>query len=144
HLGDALLAVGKTQDAENIYRIMTELEHAPYGTVRAMGDELVETEFVYGQVGLAEIEMRQGQDAEAIKHLADADALMRLYWSRRHTMSYAIMPQAKREALYRLYLRVLTDWQQALRQTHAPASALDAVVQEEAKVQQDHAKDQAT
>jgi O-antigen ligase len=144
HLGDALLAVGKTQDAENIYRIMTELEHAPYGTVRAMGDELVETEFVYGQVGLAEIEMRQGQDAEAIKHLADADALMRLYWSRRHTMSYAIMPQEKREALYRLYLRVLTDWQQALRQTHAPASALDAVVQEEAKVQQDHAKDQAT
>ncbi|CEK12664.1 O-antigen ligase family protein [Chthonomonas calidirosea] len=142
HLGDAFLAVGKTQDAENIYRIMTELEHAPYGTVRAMGDELVETEFVYGQVGLAEIEMRQGQSAEALKHLEDADALMRLYWSRRNTQAYAIMPASKREALYQLYLRVLADWRQALRQTHAGASALAAVAQEESRVQQDHRNDQ--
>lgn len=143
HLGDVYQASGKIEDAEGIYRIMVALEHAPYGTVRAIGDEVVETEFVYGQVGLAEISLQKGDAAEAVRHLEDADALLRLYWSRRNTLTYQIFPALKKAALYRLYLRVLDDLLNAFKREGASAAKLQAVEEERARVVQEHAADSA-
>jgi putative inorganic carbon (HCO3(-)) transporter len=126
-LADMLAKMGRTDEAADTYRIMTGLETTPYGTVRAIGDEMIETEFAYAHVGLAKIAAARGQWAEATREYAGAGNILRLYWMRRHWLAYVAMSEPKRAALAQLYHEVLTEWLEALQKENAPQAEIEPV-----------------
>lgn len=141
-LADALSKAGRVDEAVAVYGAMTNLETAPYGTVRAMADEMIETEFAYAHFGLASIAADRRQFAEAVKENKAAAQVLRAYWNRRNWLAYQNLAPGKRAALAKLYLDVLAAKLAALKAENAPAAEADQTATEQGQVTADLQKDQ--
>ncbi len=140
-IGNTYLMQENTAQAQKAFSTMTNLEHAPYGTVRAIADQVVEVEYAYAHAGLADIALQQGNASAAAGQYQSAAAILRLYWKWRHTPSErASLSPPRQEAVYHLYLSVLKDWSDALKQLNNNTQ-IAALNNEKQQVEADHAKD---
>lgn len=111
-LGDTQRKANKLTEAKNTYTALTELERSPYGTVRAM-PEVVEMEFAYAHVALAEIASTAKNKAVALTEYEAAAKLFREYWGKRNNGMYGATLQAmqqKQEKYRQAYLDLLAHW----------------------------------
>lgn len=143
HLGDALARAGKPDEAAASYRQITTLERGPYGTVRAVGNEVVETEFAWAHAGLANLAAARGDWAEAARQDSLAGAVLNDYWMRRNDSAYAGLAPARRSALAALYDSVLKQRLDALRKAGAPADQIQQVDARRKQLETDIQADQA-
>ncbi len=127
-LGDAQVKAGKTDDAVRTYHAITDLEHSPYGLVRAM-PEMVETDFAVAHAALADIAVTRNDWAEAGREAGDAAAVLREFWGwyRRDSDVKQGTPPDKREAMATLYAHVLDVEKQAA--THQGPGAKPSVAE---------------
>ena len=106
--GDDQNDTGLRQQARFTYQTMAALEHAPFGAIRPM-PELIEVDFAYAHVGLAQLAERDGNlDAEEAE-LNEALRIVRQYWPTRNWLVnlYGRSPAA-RSAIGDLYVQALT------------------------------------
>jgi O-antigen ligase/tetratricopeptide (TPR) repeat protein len=82
-LAEAASAVGKTAEAEEVYRYMIRLYRSEFGAVRPL-PELVDWEFGTAYVGLAQIQLARGEKASAEKSLRDGTGILGEFWRTRH------------------------------------------------------------
>ncbi len=124
-IADVYLSEGNVAQASNTFIKMTKLEHEPYGTVRAIADQVVEVEYAYAHAGLADILSSQGHYNEAAAEYGHAAATLELYWKWRNQPSeLVLMTPQRRDSAYDLLQHVLTGWQTALKRIGAPASQI--------------------
>lgn len=144
-LGEVLEQTGHYEEAAAAYRAITDLQNTPYGTVRAVADEIIETDFAYGHAGLARNAMHRGQWSEAAAQYAAAIDVMRLYWQRRNWLMYqsiaAASPQKPRE-LAAFYHEILTGRLEALGKEHADAQQIAETTEELKQVDQQTEEDE--
>lgn len=140
-LADALHRAGRDEEAIAAYHAMTDLETAPYGTVRAMADEMIETEFAYAHYGLASIALERHQIAEAAKEAEGAAQVMRAYWLRRNWIAYSQMPPVKRTLLADLYHKTLALKLDAQKALGAPAAEIAHITDEQSRMEADQQLD---
>jgi O-antigen ligase/tetratricopeptide (TPR) repeat protein len=132
--------------ADRTYRTMTDLETTPFGTVRAMADEKIETDFAYAHAGLARNAARKKQWAEAAAQYGRAVEIMRLYWQRRNWLNYKAMAQinpANRTALAALYHEALAGEIEALQQQPGNTATITTLETEMKQMEADTQQDQA-
>jgi O-antigen ligase/tetratricopeptide (TPR) repeat protein len=142
HLGETLEAAGRSADANAVYRTMTDLETSPYGTVRAVADELIETDFAYPHVHLAASAARAGQWADAAAQYARAADVLNAYWERRNIGFNQAIPAQKRRDLATLYHEVLAGWIEALHKQPGDAKTIADLETEMKRVDDEAQKDQ--
>lgn len=140
HLAVCLQREGRTQDAIAVYSNMTYLEHEPYGSVRAIGDEVVETEFAYAHSALGDIAAIERNWPEASHQYDQAAAIMRLYWKLRNGSGYILYTDEKKKVLYDLYIHILNGWEHALQMQNISS---DSISQELKQVERDYQQDQS-
>ncbi len=143
-LATTCLKAGNTNGADGYYTRMAKLEKQPYGTVRAIADQIVEVEYAYAHAGLADIALQQGNYAKANSEYQQAAGTLRLYWQwRNNPEELASLPAERRTSLYHLYLHVLASWATTLQNLHAPPSQITALSQEANTVTADRIADQS-
>ena len=105
-LGDALHRSGKPQQAASVYQIITDLENSNYGKIRAV-PEMIEPDFVFAHIGLAEIAAEAQNIVQADAEYARAQTILRTFWHDRHNGYYDNVPPEKYDAWARAYADVL-------------------------------------
>ncbi len=141
-LANVLLQEGNTNAAADMFTRMCRLEHEPYGTVRAIADQVVEVEYAYAHAGLGDIYSTQGHWNKATIEYGHAAATLELFWKWRNQPSeMVLMTPNRRDSAYKLYLHVLTAWQVALTHTGAPAAEVASLASTETQVTTQHAQD---
>ncbi len=134
-------------EADGVYRTMTDLESSPFGTVRANADEKIETDFAYAHAGVARNAAQKGQWAEAVTQYGRAIGIMRLYWQRRNWLLYEVLAQrnpAIRQELASLYHEVLAGEIDALHKQPGAAGTVSELETEMKRVDAEAQKDQET
>ena len=112
-LGDAQRKAGQLVAAKATYSAMSDLEASPYGKVRAM-PEVVELEFAFAHLALAEMATDAKDFPNAQKEFEAGAKLFREYWSKRTNEMYAVMPDAKKNLYAETYGRLLSEWSATL------------------------------
>ncbi|NLI01563.1 MAG: hypothetical protein GX446_18975 [Chthonomonadales bacterium] len=122
-LAQAYMSVGARADALAVYQHMVGLYRSPVGQVRAV-PEVVDWEYGIAFAALAEAQLRDRQDSEAISNLRQAADILGRLWDTRHEAMVRLRVQddAMREATAR-YEWVLDQLAGALRREHRDADA---------------------
>lgn len=142
-LAECQAQMGSVEPAKETYNSVAALEKSVFGKVRAM-PEMVETDFAYAHVGLADIAFDQRKLEDALQEYTLAAGVLKEYWiGRNWTVNTLNRPEEKRRALADLYIHVLrqrgTILSRLNRQSEAEQAGreLDAV---EADIQADAAR----
>ena len=143
-LGDALLRTGQTAQAAAVYRIIANLENSDFGKIRAI-PEMIEPEFVYAHLGLAQIAAAAQNETEADSEYAQALNLLRVYWRDRNNGYYDSLSPQRHKALTAAYEATLRQETELLTRRKSPDAAAQraAFEAELEKFQQDKAADAA-
>ncbi len=127
-LGDAYRQAHKLEDAKRVYEIVTELERGVYGKVRAM-PEVIEAEFGYSHIGLADVAMEEKAFEEALSAYSAAGTVFGEYWEHRDWEAYrGVLPQ-KRVDWRTRYQYLLEQIVKVKRQLRRDSAADDAKLQ---------------
>lgn len=97
---------GLIEQAGFYYQTMANLEHEPYGTIRAV-PELIETDYAFAHKGLAEIATREQNFAVAEKEYREALRILRRYWEARNWLVNLNRTPEKRKATAEMYVQTL-------------------------------------
>ena len=101
-LGDTLLKTGQDAQAAAVYKLVTDLENSDFGKIRAL-PEMIEPEFVYAHLGLAQIALVAQNYAEANTEYQKALDLLRVYWRDRKNGYYDSLSPTRHAALTDAY-----------------------------------------
>ena len=144
-LGDALLRTGQNGQAAAVYGIIANLQNADFGKVRAL-PEMIEPEFVFAHLGLAQIASAAQNGANADAEVQKALDLLRVYWRDRNNGYYYSLSPERHAALNNAYEAAIQQKIALLKYLNPPdAAAQKAALEAElAQFQQDKAADGTT
>ena len=143
-LGDALLKNGQSAQAAAVYRLIIDLENADFGKIRAL-PEMIESEFVYAHLGLAQIAFAAQNFAEADAEYQKALDLLRVYWRDRKNGYYDSLSPTRHAALNDAYGNAITQKIETVSRLNSPDAAAQkaTLTAELAACQKDKAEDAA-
>lgn len=126
-LAEACTAVGRAQEAEAIYSEMLALYQSPFGAVRPL-PELVDWEFGFAYLGLAEAQLARGDRAAAEENLREGAGILGEFWRTRHleAAKIRVSPEVRRRTADR-YDWALEQWAKTLEAQNRPAEAAQIV-----------------
>lgn len=124
-LGDTYRKLQRTEEAKQVYEVITELERGVYGKVRAM-PEVIEGEFGYAHLALGEIAFEQKNWAEAAKEYEAAGRVFGEYWEHENWEAYMPISPQKRADWKKQYQYLLEQWIKALKEGKADTKEVEA------------------
>ena len=144
-LGDTLLRTGQNAKAATVYGLIADMETSDFGKIRAI-PEMIEPDFVYAHLGLAQMDGAAQKWAEADAEYEKALALLRTYWRDRKNGYYDSLREDRRQGLTDAYENALRQKTGTLSRLNPPdASAQKAALTAElATFAQDKAADAAS
>lgn len=143
-LAETLVKTNQDKAAALIYQLMTELQKEPYGQVRAI-PEMVEIDFGYAHLGLADIAHRANDTKQAAVEYGSAAKVFREYWDRRKYPENQQRIQGNIERHKETisdYERTLNQWIESLQKIGDTATLTEAKSQQE-RFQKEQAEDKA-
>jgi O-antigen ligase len=126
-LAEACTAAGRAQEAESVYSEMLALYRSPFGAVRPL-PELVDWEFGFAYLGLAEAQLARGDRASAEENLREGAGILGEFWRTRHLEAAAIRVSAEvRRRTADRYDWALEQWAKTLEAQNRPKEAAQIV-----------------